>query len=67
MNILDVKTTVVHYVETNDPEFGGMYRRGGSKDSWEQLMGESWEPVYFRQEELEEQFQNFCLGEFDDE
>lgn len=61
MNIVDVKTSVVHYVEIDDPEFGGIYRRGGSEDTWERLMGDSWEPVYFAQPELEEQFQNFCF------
>lgn len=59
MNILKVSPWITYYIETDDPEFGGMYRRGGSKDSWEQLMGDSWEPVYFRQEELEEQFQKY--------
>lgn len=45
---------LTYYVETDHPDWP-QYRRSGA-DCWEQLMGESWEPVYDCAE-LEQQFQ----------
>jgi len=57
MNITSIEKSVSEIVETDGEEFP-IYRRheGGT---WEQLMGESWETVYTREEELEEMYQNY--------
>ena len=54
MAIKDVSVIVSYIVETDHPEYP-TYRRNG-KDSWEQLMGMSWEEV-MECEEIEEEFQ----------
>ena len=54
--IISVTPMVSEFVET-DGEPWGDYRRS-SADSWEQRMGESWEPLYSC-EELEAEYQRF--------
>lgn len=54
MAIKDVSVVVSYIVETDHPVWP-TYRRNG-KDSWEQLMGMSWEEV-LECEEIEEEFQ----------
>ena len=47
MKILNVKR-IEYYIVVTDEEDYNTYRRKvyGDVDSWENLMGESWEPVY---------------------
>lgn len=44
MKILNIEPSFSHIIETDEKEWP-IYRRN-SLDCWEQLMGESWEPVY---------------------
>lgn len=51
MKIINVKEIRMLQVETDLkewPTFRGQPNRG-----WEQLMGESWEPAYFKEDELD--------------
>lgn len=59
MKITNVKLQVSFIIETDNEEFG-IYRRNNS-DSWENLMGASWEQVWsdWRIQELEELFQEW--------
>lgn len=61
MKILNVEKSTTFYVETDNPEFGGRYRRG-ENGGWELQMGESWESVYFDEDELEAAFREFLNG-----
>lgn len=57
MKIIKVSEDTYFSVKTDDPVWP-YYRRNGP-ESWENLMGESWEPVYFQEEELEKAFNEF--------
>ena len=57
MKIIETVEYTVICVETDKKEFP-TYRRL-SADSWENLMGESWEPAYFEEKELEAAYQEF--------
>ncbi len=61
MKIIDVQKVEYYIVETDTQDLN-LYRRNvrGSKDSWEVLMGDSWEPTYGNNE-LEELFQEWLL------
>jgi hypothetical protein len=54
MRIKTIDKCVIYYVETDDEEWPE-YRRVG-ESCWENRMGESWEPAYFEEEELEAAF-----------
>tara|TARA_R110002020_G_C16099265_1_gene758562 strand:- start:586 stop:783 length:198 start_codon:yes stop_codon:yes gene_type:complete len=60
MKILNAYRIEYFLVETDDEDYD-TYRRNvnGNKDSWEVLMGESWESTYDN-DELEDLFQE-CL------
>lgn len=58
MKVLKVSKYTAFFVETDDSDFGGDYRRGES-GGWEQRMGESWESCDSREDELEAAFQEF--------
>jgi hypothetical protein len=60
MNVLNVKRLVSFFVETDDHNFGGDYRRG-ENGGWEQRMGESWETVY-DDTEIEAAFQEWTCS-----
>ncbi|MBL0320597.1 MAG: hypothetical protein IPP74_15075 [Alphaproteobacteria bacterium] len=62
MKIISVNKCIeiVFYVETDDEEPGSNYRRG-EHGGWEQLMGESWETCYFKEDEIESLFKQFML------
>ena len=56
MKILEITSSICHYVHIECKEWDSYsYRRNGV-DCWEVLMGESWESVYDT-ETLEEAFQ----------
>jgi len=57
MKVLNVTEVTEHFVETDQEEFDGYYRRSKRGD-WEVRMGESWEPHY-NSEEIEAAFQEF--------
>lgn len=58
MKIIKVIKYTGFFVETDNPDFGGEYRRG-EHGGWEQRMGESWETCYTQEDELELLFQEF--------
>ena len=62
MKITSLDQASVYYIETDENEYPS-YRRL-SKDSWEVLMGESWEPAYGQESELEALFREFTLPGF---
>jgi hypothetical protein len=57
MKILEVTKDVAFIVETDEAMYP-TYRRslGGS---WENLIGDSWEPVYMQEAELEAAYQDW--------
>jgi len=57
MKIESVTRVVEFIIETDSTEFP-TYRRG-ENGGWEQLMGESWEPCYSDEEELERMYQDY--------
>ena len=57
MKIENVTKSVSFIIETNSSEFP-TYRRG-ENGGWENLMGESWEPCYMNEDELEKMYQEW--------
>lgn len=59
MKILKVTKLTTFFVETDDPDFGGDFRRG-ENGGWEQRMGASWEACDgYEEDEMEAAFQDF--------
>lgn len=58
MKVLKVEKYTMFFVETDNSDFGGDYRRG-EHGGWERGMGESWETCYGQENELEAAFQEF--------
>lgn len=61
MKILDVSESISMIVETDNPDFP-TYRRFPS-GTWEQLMGDSWEPVYFDEDKLEKLYKEWLVAD----
>ena len=58
MKILSAEHSISMLIETDSKEWPSFRRH--SADSWENLIGESWEPVYsFYIEKLEEEYQTW--------
>lgn len=60
IKVLKVTKCIEFYVETDNPEFGGDYRRS-EFGSWEQRMGESWETLG-DDTEIESAFKEYMLN-----
>jgi len=60
MRIKDIERGECYRVETDDPDWSS-YRRN-APNSWENLMGSSWEDVYDC-EELEKAFQEYIKNQ----
>jgi len=58
MKVLSVTKCIEFFVETDNQDFGGDFRRG-ENGGWEQRMGESWESCYSMENELEAAYQEF--------
>ena len=56
------KVTETNYYITTDDEHWYFYRRSENGD-WEVLMGESWETLFLREQEMERAFQEFLYGQ----
>ena len=63
MKLIETHEVTATVVETDDPEWPTFKRY--SKDSWENLMGESWETVFGREEELEAMYQDWMRSHKD--
>lgn len=57
MKITEVWKQLTYYVTTDDPDFPE-YRTNETDTDWENLMGESWEPVY-NDEKLKMMFRDY--------
>lgn len=64
MKILTVNKETTYYVETDDEEYP-YYRCNENGNVWENLMGESWEPVY-DDAELKGLFFAYCREHYDE-
>lgn len=60
MKITDVTKSMTYYVDTDGGDFPH-YRTNETGTHWENLMGESWEPVYAitKERELQEMFREY--------
>jgi hypothetical protein len=59
MKIIEVTKSMTWYVETDAEDFPH-YRTSDERGmNWENLMGESWEPVYTPEKELQELFHEY--------
>lgn len=58
MKIVEIETVIekVDYITTDESVFG--YYRRYESGIWENLMGQSWEPCYSKEEKLEELYRN---------
>lgn len=54
MKIVEIESVIekVDYITTDESQFG--YYRRYESGGWEQLMGQSWEPCYSQETQLEE-------------
>lgn len=57
MKIIDSWEITATVIDTDETDFP-TYRRYSS-GNWEQLMGQSWEPVYSGEKELEQMYQEW--------
>ena len=60
MSIVDVEKYEVYYVEFDSGEWPHYVRY--SSGNWSQRMGESIEPVYFKEDMLEAEFQRYMAA-----
>lgn len=54
MKILAIEEHTIHYVSTDQHEYCRI-----AADNWEIRIGESWEPCFFQEQELERKFQEY--------
>ena len=59
MKIIEIEPVIekVDYITTDESIFG--YYRRYESGIWEQLMGDSWEPCYSQEGQLEELYKNY--------
>ena len=56
MRIKSIRKAVVYFIETTDSQWPTYQRM--SANNWQNLMGESWENIFY-EEELEKEFQQY--------
>jgi hypothetical protein len=56
MKLEKLTSSLTYYIDMDN---GYSYRRSATSADWERLWGESWEPVFSEEKELEQAFQDY--------